>query len=420
MYAVQKFLLFKPVGKTSKMAHLTKQLVKSFCVLILAVIYFYLTAKSIGKYLSDPVSSKILYKFGEDDQGNGRFPKISFCKPSYDETQLKWKNQRDCNRKKTSSIHFLDFMNNCLTSEDENATVEELLTEITYEPEDIFFSIQSYFIAQLMQKDNWKNFKDLIFYDYYDMRNGHCLTLDVTKLTNDGQVRLSTSVGNFVIKLNLIVDYDDKGFDVYLHDNKDIYHLREFFPKITWLGTGLLKLDVHQKIIKSLPNEETPCVQQPFWTCYIEKTVEQLMEQYNCKIPFILKKSVNKMATQSHNSVEICNKNITLNTLKEWKDVILGKRKVNDCLNKVPCDQVKYSYDKTEIPAQSTNSTTGSIHITIASPMIEHVIDSYSYDFLGFFGECGGTLGLLLGLSCLSLIDVVLQYIIVSIKSLFH
>jgi hypothetical protein len=403
------------------MAPLTKsveQLVKSFFVLILAVIYFYLTAKSIGKYLSYPVSSKIFYKFGEDDQGNGRFPKISFCKPSYDETQLKWKNQRDCNRKKTSPVHFLDFMNNCLTSEDENATVEELLTEITYQPEDIFFSIQSYFIQKLRQKDNWKNFKELIFSDYYDMRNGHCLTLDVTKLTKDGQVRLSTLFGNFVIKLNLNVDYDDRGFDVYLHDHKDMYHLREFFPKITWLGTGLLKLDVHQKIVKSLPNEEMPCVQQPFWTCYIEKTVKQLMVQYNCKIPFFLKKSVDKMATQSHNSVEICNKNITLNRLKEWKAVILGQRKVNYCLNKVPCDQVEYSYDKTEIPARSTNSTIGSIHITIASPMIEHVIDSYSYDFLGLFGECGGTLGLLLGLSCLSLIDVVLQYGIVSIKSL--
>jgi hypothetical protein len=404
------------------MALLTKsvELVKSFFVLILAVIYFYLTAKYIGKYLSYPVSSKIFYKFGEDDQGNGRFPKISFCKPSrdYDETQLKWKNQRECNRKKTwSGLHFLEFMNNCLTSDDENATVEELLTEIKYQPEDIFFSIQSYFIPQLQQKDNWKNFKDLIFYDYYDVRNGHCLTLDVSKLTKDGQVSLSSSFGNFVMELNLNVDYDDKGFEVYLHDNKDIYHLREFFPKIIWLGTGLLKLDIHQKIVKSLPNEETPCVQQPFWTCYIEKTIEQLMEQYNCKIPFFLKKSVNKMATQSHSSVKICNKNITLNTLKEWKDVILGQQKVN-CLHQVPCDQVKYSYDKTEIPARSTNSTIGSIYINVASPMIEHVIDSYSYDFLGLFGECGGTLGLLLGLSCLSLIDVILQYGIVSIKSL--
>jgi hypothetical protein len=45
--------------------------------------------------------------------------------------------------------------------------------------------------------------------------------------------------------------------------------------------------------------------------------------------------------------------------------------------------------------------------VSISSPMIEHVIDSYSYDFWALFGECGGTLGLLLGLSCLSLIGAI-------------
>jgi hypothetical protein len=91
---------------------------------------------------------------------------------------------------------------------------------------------------------------------------------------------------------------------------------------------------------------------------------------------------------------------------------------VDSCPFQVPCDQVKYSLAEKLLPTPDKNVLT--MFVFIASPMIEHVIDSYSYDFLGLFGECGGTLGLLLGLSCLSLIDVILQYGIVSIKSLFR
>jgi sulfur carrier protein ThiS len=267
-----------------------EQKVKGFFVVTLAVIFFYLAAKSIEKYWSYPVSSKITYKYGEDGQGNGHFPAISFCKPPYDSNKLKWKNQRDCGKQQTN-LYFIDFMENCLTL-DENVTVEELLSEITYQPEDIIVSIHSYYITQLQQKDHWKNFKDLIFYDYFDLLIGHCLTFDVSKLTQDGRVRLSTAGGNFLITLKLKIDEDDNVFNIYLHGNKDIYHIKEFDQRITWSGgSGDLKIHAQQKIVKSLSNEETPCVQQPFWTCYIEKTVGQLMEQYNCRIPFLLKKN---------------------------------------------------------------------------------------------------------------------------------
>jgi hypothetical protein len=289
-------LLVKTQLRPVKMFLLAKK-IKVIFVLTLAVIFFYITAKSKGKFLSDPIFSKIVYKFGEDDKGYGRFPAISFCRPPYGDNKLKWKNQRVCSKKPTTYI-FIDFIENCLTSAEENVTIEKLLKEITYQPEDLFLNVQSYYIPQLTP-DNWKN---VIFYDYYDLIEGHCLTLDVNKLTQEGHVLLSNPLGNFYIKLNPWVDTDDNGLFMYFHDNKDIYHLKEFFPYITWSGSGFIEINVQPKIVKSLPNKETPCVQQPFWTCYIEKLIGQLMLQYNCNIPFLL-------GTKNHNLLQICKKN---------------------------------------------------------------------------------------------------------------
>jgi hypothetical protein len=130
---------------------------------------------------------------------------------------------------------------------------------------------------------------------------------------------------------------------------------------------------------------------------------------------------MSKMGTEKTNAVQICNKTVTLNTIKDLKDIMNTGRMVNSCPFQVPCNQFKIGIlaEKTEKTVK-TQTKFLTMYVWIASPMIEHVIDSYSYDFLGLFGECGGTLGLLLGLSCLSLIDVILQYGIVSMKSLFR
>ena len=47
------------------------------------------------------------------------------------------------------------------------------------------------------------------------------------------------------------------------------------------------------------------------------------------------------------------------------------------------------------------------IELVFASPIVEYNIDSISYDLQSLIGEIGGTLGLTLGLSLYSLLDLV-------------
>ena len=46
------------------------------------------------------------------------------------------------------------------------------------------------------------------------------------------------------------------------------------------------------------------------------------------------------------------------------------------------------------------------VRIQLASSTVEFITDSYDYDLQSFIGEVGGTLGLLLGLSFLSVFDL--------------
>ena len=50
------------------------------------------------------------------------------------------------------------------------------------------------------------------------------------------------------------------------------------------------------------------------------------------------------------------------------------------------------------------------IELVFASPIVEYNIDSISYDLQSLIGEIGGTLGLTLGLSIYSLLDLI-EYI---------
>jgi hypothetical protein len=47
------------------------------------------------------------------------------------------------------------------------------------------------------------------------------------------------------------------------------------------------------------------------------------------------------------------------------------------------------------------------LKIQLASPHVQYIEDSHSYDFQSFIGEVGGTLGLFLGLSFLSIVNCI-------------
>ena len=86
--------------------------------------------------------------------------------------------------------------------------------------------------------------------------------------------------------------------------------------------------------------------------------------------------------------------------------------KMNDLTNTFKCKVIpkckksiyEASYEPTLV---RTGFDSAIVKIQLASPSVQFIEDSYNYDAQSFIGEVGGTMGLLLGLSFLSLFDFI-------------
>ena len=62
--------------------------------------------------------------------------------------------------------------------------------------------------------------------------------------------------------------------------------------------------------------------------------------------------------------------------------------------------------NKAEAQASSVGASDSYVQIVLTDTNIMYVEDNYGYDLQSFIGEVGGTLGLMLGLSFMSIIDL--------------
>ena len=98
--------------------------------------------------------------------------------------------------------------------------------------------------------------------------------------------------------------------------------------------------------------------------------------------------------------VKHCNNTLSLDALKKWKEP-----RPNECPNHAcvePCHQTKYDM---EIITYDNNQSV--IYVRYQNPVVEYRISYVNYDLQSWISEIGGTIGLTLGISGLSLVEVV-------------
>ncbi len=107
---------------------------------------------------------------------------------------------------------------------------------------------------------------------------------------------------------------------------------------------------------------------------------------------------------------DICDsKIITENMQFEYKNDIMEHWELDKvCPNRKQCLTTMYSLDFSI--AKHNNENTTEILMKLATPVM-HVEDVKSYDAQSLIGEVGGTLGLTLGLSAKSAVDVLMFFV---------
>lgn len=106
------------------------------------------------------------------------------------------------------------------------------------------------------------------------------------------------------------------------------------------------------------------------------------------------------------NRTKLCsNASSVLEYQKQWKQ-IQTKSKSNECPMIKRCKRSLIEINES-LHAEKAKTNTSEIFIKIIDPTLQLITDSYSYDGQSFIGDIGGTLGLLLGYSFMSVIDLI-------------
>ena len=125
------------------------------------------------------------------------------------------------------------------------------------------------------------------------------------------------------------------------------------------------------------------------------------MEKYQCYLPWMRYNASNNF-NQDIKACQINGSHSYPDIIKDWTKSF---EQATGCIHLPKCQRAMY---KAQLQPSSYlgHSTNGSVlKIQFDSPSVMVIKDDEGYDFQSCLGEVGGTLGLFLGLSFLSIID---------------
>ena len=147
-----------------------------------------------------------------------------------------------------------------------------------------------------------------------------------------------------------------------------------------------------KRVISSLPTKDQPCVWVDYPTCILETIGNRILEDHECSLPFL----------HQDKKLQQCSNDLTLKFIKEIKSALQTKE-YESCLDIKSCDTITFSQSN----AYSFNykNPYTQMQFSFKEFIVEEILDSYVYSFITIFSEIGGALGVLIGLSCMTIID---------------
>ena len=143
-----------------------------------------------------------------------------------------------------------------------------------------------------------------------------------------------------------------------------------------------------------------PCQEHYASSCEDIESYQMLVEQFNCQIPFL--NFGNHLRKYFQLGLKECDQEV----IKKALDLFLHRNESSSCTQVPVCKKTKL---KISIQVMKRDSDVSTFVVHYRDPEIEHHYTSISYDVLSLIGEIGGVLGLTLGLSFFSLLQVLID-----------
>ena len=365
--------------------------VKFVIISCLILLFLWWGSNAVLKYWSQPVSTDISFKFGENERGI-QFPLITLCNFNrfVDNEMLK-----ECN---DGSWNFMSALVSCVKS---NKTLIGADDMQNFHPglKNIVEMVRFWTGLKYV---NLHHFNETVWTEVFHYKYGPCYKFDLSKIENYKYVQLNA--GQFpAIEFVMAEKNLWTSAILILHTRFDLPDANEMngVTKLIFLDEiqQAHLIECRKKITKRESTRRAPCVKHEFGTCQSIEDNKAIFERFHCSVPILysgphLDDLIPKDAIN-------CSYDVTLEAL----DFLSSKE--SNCTMSQTCENVRFtSKHKTE-ETWIENKTL--VYIRFENPEVEYHISYISYDLISLIGEVGGILGITLGASVLTLFEFLFE-----------
>ena len=361
---------------------------------ILSVVFAYWAIEAWQKYFSEPLSTQVFYDVGDSDKGI-IFPVLTFC--NYNPVP------RNPILSKCANEHENDFAQaiiQCLTKT--NVEASTLIEPSQYKRSDVIdeFHLQ-------YGEERKIQLSDSMWIPTHHKKFGLCYSLDLSEDEEFKFVEINESEGLPMLKIYFTKSNDWTYGVVMVHDKYDFVDAYEIHPKI-WpepYKHQTYYVSIKKRIKKSISTKSHPCSEYPRRTCQGKVFYDKIITDFKCQINFALDGLHLKSLRNANAGLPNCTRDQVMEIYHRvfWNDSVRHL-----CPKVQACSQTSFNlalmqYDRTDNRSKVT--------LAFQDPIVETIIESISYDMQSLISEVGGVLGLTLGLSGISLANL-LSFII--------
>ena len=201
---------------------------------------------------------------------------------------------------------------------------------------------------------------------------------------------------------------------VILHTHEDFAEAMKvhpvFYPQPNKRNGLYQRMSIKKKKIYRQSTRKNPCVNHYQSFCQDIEAYKMMIKKFNCEVSFLNFGNHIVSHLQEHSQEEYlqlglpeCDQKV----VKNATSLFLNPDQTS-CIETSVCNKTKFSFTMQEFNFEDKSV---SFSIGFQDPEIEHHHTLITFDLLSLFGEIGGVLGLTLGLSTMSLIQVLINAI---------
>ena len=357
--------------------------------ILLWIVFIYWTGTAIAKYYRQPVSTQIKHVRAKNVGESGLvLPTLTFCEDNSQYLRSIFQ-KYNCEDKEHHFV-FLSSLRDCM-KRNPNFDMNLFIKDLTLNRSKIFQETSlKIFKEPALNLDNYWNMAfHLVF--------GPCFMLHPEEVEYGKILE-----GNENLKVKLHPNSTWQSFILFFHDIKAFSDDHSFLAKYEFSLRPNINtrygFELSKKKISKVSTRDFPCGTHLEDTCYDISVKTETAKNHNCYIPVL----ENRNWIRDDN-LKICDNNITIKVF----DALFKKESRLECPDIPPCEDTKIII----LNIEQGDAESSEISIKYGDPTVEIHASEISYDFQSMISEIGGTLGLTLGASGLSVAGIIVDFL---------